>query len=104
MLPRKSFEPLHTVMAILVHFKQFLRQILINFLALNFQSFTKYCTFSIHACLGRNGLLLLKRIKIMEKLYSSKTLLKMAGGRDTSPESFPGDRIVLPRSISTRKL
>ena len=33
------------------------------------------------------GLLLLQKFEIMEKLYSSKTCLKMAGGEDASPTS-----------------
>ena len=42
MLSRKFLENLDTVMAILVLFEQFLRQILLNFFALSLESFTKY--------------------------------------------------------------
>ena len=61
MLSRKIFETLVTVMAILVLFKQFLRQILLTFFVPNSESFTKYDrlrfvrTFSICACLRRKG-------------------------------------------------
>ena len=40
-VPRKIFENLDTVMAILVLFEQFLRQILFNFFAPNSESFTE---------------------------------------------------------------
>ena len=45
MLPQKIFENLHTVMAILVLFEQFLRQILFKFSGPNLESFTKYDAF-----------------------------------------------------------
>ena len=48
MLPRKVFKNLDTVMAILALFEEFLWQILFNFLASNFKSFTKYDKFCSH--------------------------------------------------------
>ena len=41
-----------------------------------------------YACLRRNLRLILlsKRFKIMEKLYTSKTFLKMAGGRGSASD------------------
>ena len=50
---RKFFENVDAVMAILVHFEQFLWQFLFNSFAPNFEFFTKYDTFSINACLRR---------------------------------------------------
>ena len=48
MLPRKVFQNLDTVMAILELFEQFLWQILFNSFASNSKSFTKYDTFCSH--------------------------------------------------------
>ena len=45
MLPRKFFENLDTVMAVLVLFEQFSRQIFFNFFTLNSESFIKYNVF-----------------------------------------------------------
>ena len=42
MLSRKMFENLHSMMAILVLLEQVLRQIVLEFFALNFEVFTKY--------------------------------------------------------------
>ena len=42
MLSRKFFENLHFMMAILVLLEQVLRQIVLEFFALNFDVFTKY--------------------------------------------------------------
>ena len=82
MFPRKIFENLHTVMAILVLFKQFLEK-LVTFFAPNFECFSndEFCSHGFeYACLRRLRHIVMKRFKIMEKFYSSKTLLKMAGG------------------------
>ena len=83
MLPRKIFENLHTAMAVLVHFEQFQGQFVI-FLAPNFECFTIYnafCSDSFdYACLRRLRHTVMKRFETMEKFYSSKILLKMAGG------------------------
>ena len=53
-------------------------------LAPNFECFTNYDAFCLHsfnyACLRRLRHIVMKRFEIMEKFYSSKTLLKMAGG------------------------
>ena len=83
MLPRKFFENLHTVMAILVLFEQFLGNVC-HILAPNFKCFTNdaFCSHSFdYACLRRLRHVVLKRFEIIEKFYSSKTLLlKMADG------------------------
>ena len=54
------------------------------FLAPNFECFTKSDAFCSHsydyACLRRLRHIVMKRSEIIEKFYSSKTLLKMAGG------------------------
>ena len=54
------------------------------FLKPNFECFIKYDTFCSHsfdyARLRRLGHIVMKRFEIMENFYSSKTLLKMAGG------------------------
>ena len=46
-------------------------------------------TFSIMRALGVQGLLLSKSFEITEKLYTSKTLLKMAGERMYTPGPHP---------------
>ena len=48
MLPRKIFENLHAVMAILVLFEQFSRKFCLNFFDLNSKCFTKYDAFCSH--------------------------------------------------------
>ena len=58
MLPRKSFENFHAVMAILVLFEQFLGKFCLNFLSLILSTcFAKRDAFCSHifdyACLGR---------------------------------------------------
>ena len=56
MLPRKVFKNLDTVMANLALFKQFLWQILLNFLPLTLSPSPNIhfvCTFLIYACLRR---------------------------------------------------
>ena len=84
MLPRKFFENLG---GILVFFEQFLRKFLFKVFTANFDSFAKcdaFCShISIYACYCLTvikyrfkGLLLVKRFKVMEKLYLSKTTLK----------------------------
>ena len=74
MLPRKIFENLHTVVAILVLFEQFLGKFCLNFLPLILNVSPNRCI------LFGDFRLLSKRFEIMKKLYSSKTCLKMAGG------------------------
>ena len=64
------------------------RQSLFIFLASIFECFTKHVVFCWHsfdyACLRRLRHIAMKRFEIMEKFYSSKALLKKAGG-DASP-------------------
>ena len=86
MLPRKIFENLHAIMAILVLFEQLSRKFCLIFLSLilnaspNMMHFVR--TFSITCALDvRLRIMLSKRFEIMEKLCTSKTFLKMAGGR-----------------------
>ena len=91
MLPGKIFESLRTAMAILVLFEQFLGK-LVTFLTFNFECFTNdaFCSHSFdYACSRRQRHILMKRFKIMEKFYSCKTLLKMAGGGMHSQHSPP---------------
>ena len=61
------------------------------FLAPNFKCFNKYdasCSHSFDcACLKRLRYIVMKRLEITEYFYSSKALLKMAGGVDASPTS-----------------
>ena len=63
---------------------------LFNFFVPKSECFTKSDAFCLYifdyACLGHKGLLLSKRFEIMEKLYSSKTCLKMAGGGMRTPQ------------------
>ena len=83
MLPRKCFENLHTVMAILQLFKQYSGKFCLYFWPLisnaspNMMHFVR--TFD-YACLRRLRHIVMKRFKIMQNFYSSKALLKMAGG------------------------
>ena len=63
------------------------------FLAPNLECFTQYDAFCSHtfdyACLRRLRHIVMKRFEITQKLYSSKALLKMAGGGDAFPTSDP---------------
>ena len=80
MLPRNIFETLHTVMAILVLFEQFLSKGCM-FLTPNFECFTNdaMCSLSFdYECSRRLRHIVTKKFEIMEKFYSSKALLKMA--------------------------
>ena len=56
-----------------------------KFFDLGSECFAKYDAFCSHAF----DLSLSKRLKIMEKLYTSKTFLKMAGGRIHTPQPHP---------------
>ena len=81
MLPRKKFENLRFVMAILVLF-EFLEKF-VTFLAPNFECLTNdaFCSHSFdYACLRRQRHIVMKRFEITENFYSSKALSKMAGG------------------------
>ena len=59
MLPRKIFEILYAVLAILVLFEQFSGKLCLNFLPLILSGFTKYDAFCSYifncACLGRKA-------------------------------------------------
>ena len=55
--------------------------------------------FDIFSCMFFSGRIILKhienkkgsiRFKIVDRMYSLKTLLKKAGGEDASPTSYPG--------------
>ena len=81
MLSREGFENSNNAMVILAFFEQLLCKFCLVFLSLILMYFTNkdvFCSrISIYACLRR---LLSKKYEVMEKLYSLKTLLKMAGG------------------------
>ena len=83
MLPWKSFENLHTVMAILALFEKFSGKVCLYFCTLTLSAspnMMNFCTHSFdYACLRRLRLIVMKRFEIMEKIYLSKALLKMAG-------------------------
>ena len=96
MLPRKNFENLHAVMAILVLFAQFSAKFCLKFLFLilsaspNMMHFVR--TFSTTCYLRHKAYCyqrLEKRFKIMKKLYIPQTFLKMAGGRMHIPHPTP---------------
>ena len=59
MLPHKIFENLHTVVAILVLFEQFLGKVCLNFLPSSHECFSKYdalCSYIFdYACFGRKA-------------------------------------------------
>ena len=103
-LPLKIFNNLYTVVAILVLFEQFLCKFCLNFLPLNvnvspnIMHFVR--TFSIMLVLGMR-LIAIENFKIMEKLYSSKTCLKMAGGGMHSPHLYPLLPALITVSLTT---
>ena len=78
-------------MAILVLFEQFSGKVCSYFWPLIFECFTKYDVFCSHSfdykCLRRLKHIVMKRFEIMEKFYSLKALLKMAGGGGMHPLS-----------------
>ena len=88
MLPRKIFKNLHTVVAILVLFQQFLGEFPSNFLPLKLSTSPNMmhfiCTFSILRAYDVR-LIVIKKVQNYGKLYSSKTCLKMVAWRDASP-------------------
>ena len=92
MLPRKIFESLHTAVAILVLFEQFLRKFSLNFLPLNLSVSPNMMhlvrTFSIMRALG-------VRLIANEKVrnYIHQKPFKMAGG-GMHPPYTPPDNIV----------
>ena len=95
MLPRKMFENLHTEVAILVLFEQFLGKLCLNFLPLNLSVSPNVMhfvrTFSIMRALGVR-LVVVEKLQNYEKFLFIKTSLKMAGGGDVSltpPGSAP---------------
>ena len=105
MLPRKNFEKLHTVMAILVLFKQFLEKVYHIFLASNFESFTNdaFCLRGFdYVCLRRLKHIVMKRFEIIEKFCSSKALLKMAGRCGMHAQHIPHPPGSSPGCIITK--
>ena len=83
MLHRKIFENLLTAMAILVLFFNNFKGKFVIFSATNFECFADdaFCSRSVYcACLRQLRHIVMKKFEIMEKFYSSKTLMKMAGG------------------------
>ena len=108
-LLRKIFENFHAVvMAISVPFESFSRKFCLNFLTLrcNSECFAKYDACCAHifdyACLRPKDVRLIpprKRFEIMKKLHTSKTFLKIAGGRMHTPHPNPLDP---PLAISCR--
>ena len=88
MLPRKIFEILHTVMAILVLFEQFSGKFCLYFWSLILSASPNMMHFVRAVLIMRAKRLrhiVMKRFEIMAKFYSSKALLKMAGGRGCIP-------------------
>ena len=70
MLPRKIFENLHTVVAILVLFEQFLGKFCLNFFAPKSECFTKYDAFC--SCLRRKAYCYQKGSKLWENCIYQK--------------------------------
>ena len=92
MLPRKIFKNLHSAMAILLLFLNNFKEKFVIFLAPNFECFTKHvlCSHSFdYAYLRQLRHIVMKRFEIMEKFYSSKALLKMAGGGLGAYAAYP---------------
>ena len=98
MLPRKF----NAVMAILVLFEQFLKQILFNIFAPNSESFTKHescCSHFFHS--GVRDMRVIncyQKVQNYEKIvgYLSKIWLKMAGGRGNVSPYSPRPVLVIP--------
>ena len=84
MLPRKIFENLHSAVAIFALFEQFSGKFCLKLLPLNLSVSPNMMhfvrTFSMTRALGVRLIVIEKGPEIMEKLHSSKTCLKMAGG------------------------
>ena len=106
MLPRKNVENLHSAMAILVLFEKFLRKFVI-FFPPNFECFTNdaFCLYGFdYACLRWLRHIAMKRFEIMEKIYSSKTLLKMAGeGMHTQHTHTPPGCIITKDGLKFKR-
>ena len=86
MPPGKVLKNLHTVVAILVLFEQFLGK---SF-APKSECFTKYdafCLYIFDYAFQGVRFIVDKRFEILEKLYSSKTCWKMAGRGNAPPTS-----------------
>ena len=64
-----------------------------------FNKYDAFCSHSFDYAYLRRKALLSKRFKIMEKLFTSNTFLKMAGGGDAYPPFYPLDP---PLAISYR--
>ena len=96
MLSRKVFKNFNA-MVILVLFKRVFSQTLFNFFAPSFDALhEKGCILFTHfdLCVLGVRLTVIKEVRNYEKLYSSKTLLKMAGGKMHSshtPSGFTPD-------------
>ena len=100
MLPRKHFKNLHTASAILVLFEQFLGKVCSYFWPITLSASPMMhfvCTVSNLRALRRLRHIVMKRFEFKEKFYSSKTLLKMAGGgcMRSKPHIPPGIRLWL---------
>ena len=101
MFPRNVFENLHAEIANLVLFEKISGKFCLNFLTLVLSASPHKMhflpIFSILCAKGvRHRLLLSKKFEIMEKLYTSKTFLKMADGCMPSsylPGSAPGHKL-----------
>ena len=85
MLPRKIFEILYAVLAILVLFEQFSGKLCLNFLPLILSGFTKYDAFCSYifncACLGRKAYCYRKGSKLWQNCIHQKHVWKwLVGG------------------------
>ena len=94
MLPRKVFEKLHPVMAILVLFEQVFGQILFKFLAPNSESFTKYDAFYlrvlIYASLWRKEFCDRRGSRLQKNCVHQKLVENGRRSPHTLPGSAPG--------------
>ena len=81
MLPRKIFENLLTVVAVLALFEQFLGKFCFNFLPLNLNVSPNMMPYIFdYACLGRKVYCYQKSLKLWKNCIHLKTWLEMAGG------------------------
>ena len=91
MLPRKNFENLRAIMAILMLFEKFSGKFCLNFSALILSASPNMVHFVPTFSIMRACVLLSKSFKIQksEKLYTSQTSWKMAGGWMHTPHPTP---------------
>ena len=97
MLPRKIFKNLHSVVAILVLFEQFLRKFCLNFLPINLSVSPNIVhfvrTFSIMRALGVR-LIVTENVQSYEKIVFNKNMFENGWWEDASPLDPPPPALI----------